>query len=183
MFWSVCSTLQKMFVGEGAPRLAFFEMGLTSSMVNVLRKLSLLKCESSYLNGPIFPLLDCWISFSRSIINATVPYKDKRAYEYCQNFLWLCLTADWQTGSEYPSHSSDELVLNNVEVDSSTSTDSGVLNPHPLAAAPLAIRRMLCHLLFAWVDSIQSVLSDPFNVASDSKTGEFGSSLSLENTP
>jgi hypothetical protein len=44
LFWSVCSNLQKMFICENAPRLAFFEMGLSSAMVNVLKKLSA-KCE------------------------------------------------------------------------------------------------------------------------------------------
>lgn len=69
------------------------------------------------------------------------------------------------------------MLSNNLDFDSSTSTDSGVLIPHVSTSAPLALRRMLCHLLFAWTDSIQSVLSDPFaindNRLSDTGTGKY----------
>lgn len=127
------------------------------------------------LNGPIFPLLDCWVSFSRSIINSVVPYKDKKAYEHCQNFIWLCLIADSQTNSQRPSSYFDEMLSNNMDFDSSTSTDSGVLSPRPSVATPMAMRRMLCHLLFAWVDSIQTVISDPFHVPVDPRLADSSS--------
>lgn len=201
-----------MFISENAPRLAFFEMGLTNAMINVLKKLTS-KCERSVcnirivknrmfspdLNGPIFPLLDCWTSFSRSIISMTVPYRyflyslffistffsiktvefrDKIAFEHCKDFIWLCLIADWQSNNAQQTLKLvDEL---NLDFDSSTSTDSGVLIPQFPAATPRALRRMLCHLLFAWIDSIQGILSDPFTT-NDQRLNDGSTEHSEEN--
>ncbi|KAI6205345.1 Lysosomal-trafficking regulator [Aphelenchoides besseyi] len=171
MFWSICSTLQKMFSGENAPRLAFFEMGLTNSMIKVLKTMCSRK-DGKLLNGPIFPLLDCWISFSRSIIQLSVPYKDRRVLGYCEDFVWLCLIADHQKSTERKARTSST----NSDGNSSTETDSSIFSPQlPLAVAPsTALRRMLCHLLFAWIDSIRSVVGDPLSSTNNSYGHSYG---------
>ncbi|KAI6209440.1 Lysosomal-trafficking regulator [Aphelenchoides besseyi] len=132
MFWSICSTLQKMFSGDNAPRLAFFEMGLTNSMIKVL--------------------------------NTMCSRKDG-VLGYCEDFVWLCLIADHQKSNERKVRTSST----NSEGNSSTETDSSIFSPQlPLTVAPsTALRRMLCHLLFAWIDSIRSVVGDPLSLTNN----------------
>ena len=77
LFWSICSTLQKMFVANRSPQRAMIELGLVEAMVNVLQRLCGLwrGVGGKGVHPPDYSLLECWISFAQSIITSILPYK------------------------------------------------------------------------------------------------------------
>uniref|UniRef100_A0A915DQP9 Uncharacterized protein n=1 Tax=Ditylenchus dipsaci TaxID=166011 RepID=A0A915DQP9_9BILA len=176
LFWSVCSTLQKMFIAENAPRRSMLEIGLVDTMVNVLRKL----CFSTTgppVDSPVFSLLDCWVSFAQSIIIFLVPYRDANNYSVCEDFLWLCIIAVWQHEQQEVANNETALGLHSASLASkwqwdrlgtaaedtapqSTRSQPDLQNIRHSKAAVKGMRKALCQLIYCWIDCIQSTLSD-----------------------
>uniref|UniRef100_A0A914I680 Uncharacterized protein n=1 Tax=Globodera rostochiensis TaxID=31243 RepID=A0A914I680_GLORO len=106
LFWSVCSTLQKIFITDSAPRQSMLQLGLVESMANVLRRLCcssantqrVCQTDGKTMDVEMFSLFDCWLSFARSILISLVPYDDPCSYSSCEEFVWLCFIALWKDG-------------------------------------------------------------------------------------
>ncbi|CAD5235429.1 unnamed protein product [Bursaphelenchus xylophilus] len=132
LFWSVCSTIEKIIAGGMTARTTFLDHGLVPSMIAVLVKMDELHHTES-LNGPIFPILDCWMKLARCLIQGVVPYKNKKAVQRCEDLVYLAFGVEWKRDLERWERKS------------------------------VTVRRMLCHVLVVWIESIQTVLSDPMN--------------------
>lgn len=103
--------------------------------------------------GPVFPLLDCWISFSRSIINLVIPYHDPYMYSRAEDFIWLCQIADYQLSNAVVSQTPSERLRK----------FSSISGPSPASCSNCAkqmVRRALSGLIDCWFDAIQSVVVD-----------------------
>ncbi|CAD5228314.1 unnamed protein product [Bursaphelenchus okinawaensis] len=132
LFWNVCSTIEKMLAGSVFARTTFLEHGLVASMVAVLVRMDELHHTES-LNGPIFPVLDCWMKLARCLIQGIIPYKNKKAVQRCEDLIYLAFGVEWKRDKEKRERHS------------------------------ISMRRMLCHVIVVWVESIQNILSDPMN--------------------
>lgn len=75
LFWTVCSTLHKIFDVNISMRSAMLDCGLIDVMANVLREVCVYQANYQSVIGPFFPLMDCWISFARLIVSSLVPYR------------------------------------------------------------------------------------------------------------
>jgi len=75
LFWTVCSTLHKIFDVNTHMRSAMLDCNLVDTMANVLREVCVYQANYQSVIGPFFPLMDCWTSFARLIVSSLVPYK------------------------------------------------------------------------------------------------------------
>ncbi|KAH7728112.1 beige/BEACH domain-containing protein [Aphelenchoides avenae] len=117
LFWSACSTLHKIFTADNAPRRAMFEVGLVDTMVNVLRKLCVNQHREPYM------------------------------YSLCEDFVWLCITADWSENFD---------------------TSERIEDRRSSSAKTRALRWALCQVLYAWLDAIQAAYVDQFRLSTSS---------------
>uniref|UniRef100_A0A914YCW7 Lysosomal-trafficking regulator n=1 Tax=Panagrolaimus superbus TaxID=310955 RepID=A0A914YCW7_9BILA len=154
LFWTVCSTLQKIFVANNLFRRAMIDCGIVDTMMNVLRLLCVEQPSVQTMIGPVFPLLDCWISFSRSIINLVIPCRDPYMYSRSEDFIWLCQIADYQLSNSVASTTPSERLR---KFSSLTAPPPSKLCSN---CAKQMVRRALSGLLDCWFDSIQSVVVD-----------------------
>ncbi|KAL3093184.1 hypothetical protein niasHT_022634 [Heterodera trifolii] len=172
LFWSVCSTLQKVFSTDSSPRQSMLQLGLVDSMANVLRSLCSLSTQREF---ELVSLFDCWLSFAQSILNCLVPYDDPFSYSSCEEFVWLCIIALWKDGGH--GQFADEFGHRRPSTSSSGRTNSTSSSHSPDHLTPYfdpsfasssnpLLRQALCQLLFCWIDSLRSTLSDQFRTPS-----------------
>ncbi|KAE9551367.1 hypothetical protein FO519_005421 [Halicephalobus sp. NKZ332] len=143
----------KIFETNNLLRRAMIDCGIVDTMVNVLRVCCVKHADMKAIVGPVFPLVECWMSFSRSIINLVIPYRDPYMYSRAEDFLWLCQIADYQLSNPMIDSGPTERLrkLSNMEVSPNFEfSDFG----------KKLVRRAFCQLIETWMDSIQCILME-----------------------
>lgn len=107
--------------------------------------------------GPVFPLFDCWLSFSRSIINMVIPYRDPYMYSRLEDFLWLCQLADYQLSNVVVLIAPKDRLRKFSQLEYQPS--DGCTD-----CAKQMVRRALCQLIDCWIDAVLSIVMDAGNM-------------------
>uniref|UniRef100_A0A7E4VZY1 Non-specific serine/threonine protein kinase n=1 Tax=Panagrellus redivivus TaxID=6233 RepID=A0A7E4VZY1_PANRE len=160
LFWTVCSTLQKIFEANVRLRRAMVDCGIADTLMNVLRLLSIQQQSIKRMIGPVFPIIDCWISFARSCITNVIVFADSHMYSQSKDFLLLCAVADYQLNSPAIKATAAERLRHFSE---SLSVPPPI---QPMACSDCTrkmVRQILCQLIEAWLDCCMAVVVDPGN--------------------
>ncbi|TKR81121.1 hypothetical protein L596_015054 [Steinernema carpocapsae] len=99
LFWNVGGALQKIFESNSILMQAMMDAGLIEIMSSALYRITKLPEETCDLFGVHYLSNrgEMWHSFACRIVSRCVPFDELSMYNKCEEFLWLCLMADWQS--------------------------------------------------------------------------------------